>query len=144
MYLDIYFYDYPCWESRVIQRFSGTRLTHVVAGAGDAGFHIDPLVSRWVSLRSLHRIMPYVHKLTIPIKTYPVDLIEKVTTGMDMNLEDLASWYRNRQAGLERPMPDCCVTAVRRMLLVCGVSIDQGTPDEIYEQLQPSSVSLDP
>ena len=142
MQLDIYFYDYPCWEGRVLRHITGSRFTHVVPGVGDAGYHIDPRISRWVSLKSLHRVMPYHTHLSVPIRTYPVQLIEDLVEGMSIDLVDLASWYRNREQGLIRPMPDSCVEATRLMLLACGVSVEQGTPDELYtELLQDPAVS---
>lgn len=134
--IDIHFYDHPCWEGRSIRRITGTGFTHVVPCIGTAGFHIDRRTSRWVDINALHRVMPPKVTVSTSVPTCPIDLIEQMTEGLSMDVVDLSAWYRNRQQGLIRPMPDCCVSVVRDILALCGVRVDEGTPDELYEQLR--------
>ena len=140
MYIDIYFYDHPSWEGDVIRRITGTRFTHVVPGIGEAGLHVDTRRSRWLQLPALHKIMPPLETIQVPVKCMPLGLIEDVARGSHY-VVDLAAWYRNRERGLHRDMPWNCVEATRLVLMCCGVSVDRGTPDEIYEQLRMSSSS---
>ena len=133
--IDLYFYDADNWESNTIRRITGSRYTHCVPAVGDSGLHVDPNRSRWVSIKSLHRILPPDAHISLPVPIIPIALIEEVAVGEDnLDLQELAVWYRNKEQGLVRPSPWSCTEAVRKVLLCCGIYTEQGTPDELYEQ----------
>lgn len=132
--IDLYFYDSDYWQAQAIKSIYGGRYNHVVPALGDHGLHVYLDGTRWIPLAALHRVQPAHSHLSIPVKTLPIDLIEETSSSGEMSASELTLWYQLRGTPNEFPQPYCCVTAVKEVLLLCGVSLDGETPDEIFRE----------
>ena len=138
------FYEPDCWEGRTIRHFTGSTLTHVVPSADGVGFHVGADGSKWVKMRPYNRMMPPAATVNVPIKVFPRGLITELIEPVLWSPVALASWSRSRDRGHHYEQPGSCILATRLMLLACGVPTEQGTPDELYQQLKARSVSSCP
>lgn len=136
----INFYEPDCWEGRTIRHFSGNRFTHVIPEMDGVGFHVGYPCSYWVKMRAYHRLLKPSESIDLSVRTLPKDLIDTLLSPIKLDPVALASWFRSRSRGHHYEQPHSCIHAVHLFLMACGVVIEQGTPDELYEQLrqQPS------
>lgn len=131
----INFYEPDCWEGRTIRRFTGSRFTHVVPEMEGVGFHVGHENSQWVRMKTLHRLTRPSALIELPVRMLPKGLINDLLAPISWDPVALASWSRSRGRGHHYEQPHSCISAARLFLTVCGVATEQGTPDELYEQL---------
>ena len=132
----INFYEPDCWEGRTIRHFTGSRVTHVVPEMEGIGFHVGNANSQWVRMPVLHRLLKPSASVDLQVRTLPKGLIDELLSPITFDPVALASWSRSRERGHHYEQPHSCILATRLFLMACGVATEQGTPDELYEQLK--------